>query len=895
MNLDIDDPRLTAFALGELPEAERPDIEQALADQPDLAREIEQIRLTARWLSEQLHEEQSREAVAAAPPLRLAADTPGKRRFWRRHPWMSAAALVMLGTSTALLMPAIRSAREARLAGHGEPSALDFEGDKPVAIALAPAASSPAESLRNQLAGTGPGADAPTDSRAYTYHGERDLSSPAAGRLHDPARPEGSGRISTMNGAPALVRMKQNPQEPSLDLFATAAAPATPAVEKFGSDRFARVGPEVGPRGERRIAGQEDLERLYEHSPGRGRGQTDENRAIGIMGMMNPPDGMNPGMEGMASASGGMIAGPASARPSQKGEGESRQFASRLGDQAQAGQVDSSSIVPQDAKAPAEFALASAPPSPNTKQKAEGREEEEEAAALAFSKKPGDLYGDEVARNGAQPEALVEGESRDGQAAPEPLAQAAPAPAAVEENPFILTSQEAASTFAIDVDTASYSIVRRSLMEQNRLPNPDEVRIEEMLNYFPYQDAPPPADGPAPFSIHVEPARCPWNAANRLARIGIMGRPLGQEARKPSNLVFLVDVSGSMDQPNKLPLVQWALQKLVEQLGENDRVAVAVYAGSSGLVLPSTSAMNKPAILSKIEELRAGGSTNGGAGIQLAYDQAAAGFINGGINRVILATDGDFNVGVTNQDELVRLVESRAKGEKPIFLTVLGFGMDNLKDGTLEKLADKGNGHYAYIDRPEEAYKVLVEEMGATLDVIAKDVKIQVEFKPEMVRAYRLVGYENRVMPNQDFRDDRKDGGEIGAGHHVTALYEYVPAEVAPAPPADGGPSPASFTVRLRYKQPEGEVATEIERPVVDRGADYADASDDFKFASAAAGFGMILRHSPSVGSLTLPGVIELASPTLAHDPGGYRREFMGLVQRARDIQNPPLAAPTNP
>jgi Ca-activated chloride channel family protein len=467
--------------------------------------------------------------------------------------------------------------------------------------------------------------------------------------------------------------------------------------------------------------------------------------------------------------------------------------------------------------------------------------------------------------------------------------------AAVAENPFVLVGQEAVSTFSIDVDTASYSIVRRSLMQQNRLPAPDEVRIEEMLNYFPYQDPPPPATSPDPFAIRVEVARCPWNAGNRVARIGIAGKPIVQAARKPSNLVFLVDVSGSMDQPNKLPLVQWGLQRLVEQLGENDRVAIVVYAGSSGLVLPSTSCLKKAEILARIEELRAGGSTNGGAGIQLAYDLAAANFINEGVNRVILATDGDFNVGVTNQDELVRLIESKAKGPKPVFLTVLGFGMDNLKDGTLEKLADKGNGHYAYIDRMEEAYKVLVEEMGATLDVIAKDVKIQVEFKPELVRAYRLVGYENRVMPNQDFRDDRKDGGEIGAGHHVTALYEYVPAEAAPAPPADGGPSPASFTVRLRYKQPQGDVATEIERPVVDRGVDYADASDDFKFASAVAGFGMVLRHSPSVGSLTLPGVIELASPTLAHDPGGYRREFMGLVQRARDIQNPPLAAPANP
>ncbi|WP_165064257.1 vWA domain-containing protein [Paludisphaera rhizosphaerae] len=471
------------------------------------------------------------------------------------------------------------------------------------------------------------------------------------------------------------------------------------------------------------------------------------------------------------------------------------------------------------------------------------------------------------------------------QLADAPAAQSEPEPV-VEENPFVLTSQEAASTFAIDVDTASYSIVRRSLLQQNQLPARDEVRIEELLNYFPYQDAPPAANSPDPFAIHVETARCPWNGGHRLARIGIAGKPLGQAARKPSNLIFLVDVSGSMDQPNKLPLVQWGLQKLVEQLGENDRVAIVVYAGASGLVLPSTSCLKKAEILARIEELKAGGSTNGGAGIQLAYSQAASNFINGGINRVILATDGDFNVGVTNQDELVQQVESKAKGAQPIFLTVLGFGMDNLKDGTLEKLADKGNGHYAYIDQPEEAHKVLVEEMGATLDVIAKDVKIQVEFKPELVKAYRLIGYENRVMPNQDFANDQKDGGEVGAGHHVTALYEIVPAE-APAKPTAGAMSPDSFTVRIRYKKPEGNVSALIERPVADRGLDYSEASDDFKFASSVAGFGMLLRHSPSVGSLTYSAVIELASPTLAHDPSGYRSEFMRMVQKARELSAP--------
>lgn len=445
----------------------------------------------------------------------------------------------------------------------------------------------------------------------------------------------------------------------------------------------------------------------------------------------------------------------------------------------------------------------------------------------------------------------------------------------IEENPFIPVSQEAVSTFSIDVDTASYSIVRRYL-ESNQLPPRELVRVEEMLNYFPYHDEPPAADDPSPFAVHVEIARSPWNAGNRLARIGIAGKPINQDERKPSNLVFLIDVSGSMDRPDRLPLVQWGLARLVEQLGENDRVAIVVYAGAAGLVLPSTSCLDKAEILSKIEGLRAGGSTNGGAGIQLAYDLATANFIHNGINRVILATDGDFNVGTTDRDELVELVGSRARGPKPVFLTVLGFGMGNLNDKTLETLANKGDGHYAYIDGPDEALKVLVHEMGATLETIAKDVKIQVEFEPDRVKAYRLIGYENRVMPNQDFSDDRKDAGEIGAGHHVTALYEIVPA--------DGPQDVDSFVVNIRYKEPDKDVSSLIRRPATDRGLDYSEASDDFKLASAVAGFGMLLGDSPSKGNLTYPSVIELATPTLANDPSGYRAEFVGLVRKAMGI-----------
>src|SRR5262249_54355908 len=334
-------------------------------------------------------------------------------------------------------------------------------------------------------------------------------------------------------------------------------------------------------------------------------------------------------------------------------------------------------------------------------------------------------------------------------------------------------------------------------------------------------------------------------------------QPIDQSRRPPSNLVFLVDVSGSMNEPNKLPLVQWGLQRLVEQLGENDQVAMVVYAGASGLVLPSTSCLKKAEILAAVEQVRAGGSTNAGAGLQLAYDVATQHFVKNGTNRVILATDGDFNVGVTSQDELIRLIAAKAKSG--VFLSVLGFGMGNLKDGTLERVADKGNGHYAYIDSPREAYKVLVEEMGATLVTVAKDVKIQVEFNPAKVGAFRLIGYENRVMAHQDFHDDTKDAGEVGAGHHVTALYEVAPPgklgdepNVEPlkytkTTPSDSA-SNESFTVKLRYKRPDGETSRLIQIGVVDPGKPLGDASDDLKFACAVAGFGMLLRDSPAKG-----------------------------------------------
>ncbi len=464
--------------------------------------------------------------------------------------------------------------------------------------------------------------------------------------------------------------------------------------------------------------------------------------------------------------------------------------------------------------------------------------------------------------------------------------------AVIFENPFLPVGQQPLSTFSIDVDTASYANVRR-MLTAGRLPPPDAVRIEEMINYFDY--AYPQPAGDEPFSVNVEVAECPWNGAHLLARIGLKGYEFAPGERPPANLVFLIDVSGSMQPANKLPLLQQALKLLVNELEPDDRVAMVVYAGASGLVLPSTPATNRAAIVNALDNLSAGGSTNGGAGIQLAYDTAAAAYIPGGVNRVILATDGDFNVGVVSQSALVEMVAARAK--EGVFLSVLGFGMGNLKDGTLESLADKGNGNYAYIDTLNEAQKVLVEQMGGTLVTIAKDVKIQIEFNPAEVAAYRLIGYENRLMAAEDFNDDRKDAGEIGAGHTVTALYELVPpgleGEVlsvdplkyqTPLAPSEGAANGELMTVKLRYKEPEGEVSKLIAVPVRDSGLTLEQSSDDFAFAAAVAAFGMLLRGSTHAGAADYGLVESLALGAMGDDAYGYRAEFVSLVQRAREL-----------
>ncbi|GAA5143090.1 hypothetical protein GCM10023213_30160 [Prosthecobacter algae] len=474
------------------------------------------------------------------------------------------------------------------------------------------------------------------------------------------------------------------------------------------------------------------------------------------------------------------------------------------------------------------------------------------------------------------------------------------------ENALKSVMNEPLSTFSIDVDTASYANVRRFL-NQNSAPPRDAVRIEELINYFPTDETGPVAGAKEPFAVKVEMAACPWQPQHRLARIAIKGKQIGQD-RQPSNLVFLVDVSGSMAEPNKLPLVQQSLRMLAGQLGENDRVSMVTYANGSQVVLSSTTGQSKGEIVSAIDRLQAGGGTHGSGGLRLAYEQAVAGFIKGGVNRVLLCTDGDFNVGISSPTELESFITEKARSG--VFLSVLGYGSGNLKDRTMETLADKGNGNYAYIDSLGEARKVLLEQMNGTLVTIAKDVKIQVEFNPAVIRSYRLIGYENRLLAKEDFNDDTKDAGEIGAGHSVTALYELVPANLPPGaeplprvdalkyqqPPATAAAAPAAepiaaagttdeaLTVKLRYKEPEGSTSSLIEVPVKDDSRAMETASGEFKFTTAVAGFGLLLRQSSYAGQLTWDQVRQLALEGKGTDALGYRGEFLQLIEKARGV-----------
>ncbi len=467
----------------------------------------------------------------------------------------------------------------------------------------------------------------------------------------------------------------------------------------------------------------------------------------------------------------------------------------------------------------------------------------------------------------------------------------------IRELPFARVTDRPLSTFAVDVDSGSYSNVRRFITD-GQMPPTNAVRVEEMINYFTYDDA-PPSNGD-PFAVHVEVASCPWSPEHRLARVHLRARDADRSERPPANLVFLLDVSGSMEPDDRLPLIRKGMRMLVNELRDDDRVAIVTYAGRSGVALPSTAVTHRGSILHTIDDLRAGGSTNGASGIQLAYDVAEHNFIPGGINRVLLATDGDFNVGMTSDHALLDLIACKAQSK--IYLTVLGVGRGNLNESMMESIADRGNGVYAYLDSFHEARRVLCEQASSTLETVAKDVKIQVEFNPAIVAGYRLIGYENRALADRDFNDDRRDAGDIGAGHSVTALYEIVPAgqpvpwgvdplryqrparEPEFVPSQQGVESGELCTVKLRYKKPDGVTSKYLETPLRDSDLDWRRASDDFRWAAAVAAFGMTLRDSIGRGDADFDLALNLANDARGLDETGHRAEFIALVRSAEKL-----------
>ena len=473
--------------------------------------------------------------------------------------------------------------------------------------------------------------------------------------------------------------------------------------------------------------------------------------------------------------------------------------------------------------------------------------------------------------------------------------------ASINENGFRNVLSNPLSTFSIDVDNASYSNIRR-FISMGQLPPADAVRIEEMINYFRYNY--PEPDGEHPFSTYTELTVCPWNKKHHLLQVGLRAESIEKSSLPPSNIVFLIDVSGSMDNPDKLPLLKSAFGLLVNELRAQDRVAIVVYAGAAGLVLESTSGSRKETIMRAIDNLHAGGSTAGGAGLKLAYSVAERNFIKGGNNRIILATDGDFNVGESSNGGMERLVEEKRKSG--VFMTVLGFGMGNYKDDKMEIIADKGNGNYAYIDNLLEARKVLVREFGGTLFTVAKDVKFQIEFNPAKIQSYRLLGYENRLLNDEDFNDDRKDAGEMGSGHNVTALYELVPAgldeKVPSVDPLKYQPdknivternefrsrqvSSEYLTIKIRYKEPDGDISRLMEKPVRGPVKAIEYASENIRFAAAISEFGMILRNSEFKGSSTLDNAISLASGSRGEDEDGYRAELIRMMKTVKDMKH---------
>ena len=823
-----DDPRLTAYALGELTDgAERAQVEQLLAASPEARAELADIRaLSAALTAEYEQERAAAESTPTGQPANVVTMPRARPRAYAS--WLKVAALlVALGLAVGVMLPNHRDTRTTS-AGTASQSRKDAA---PSDAALPPPVLA--------LATVAPAAP-PTAGMLLTTRSE--TRSPLSDPFVLPSPTPGANLADTSRDS--LEADKEASNKPS------------PALNREAQETPERVVIEGG-----NIPDSASTDGVTHGST--------------IVATRNTSHTI------IAQTAAQRSVGGSSSRPVVKANGAASAKSNTVGTAAKGGPATRSNTEPSS----------SARSLPGI-----SLEDSQVAAQPAPMPTPG--------AGPAPGDGTFTGRLFNGEAA-EQKTNTADYVHTVE-NSFLPAKDNPLSTFSIDVDTASYSIVRR-FIDAGSLPPADAVRVEEFLNYFPYEDAPPAPDSDKPFAIHLEAAACPWNTDHRLVRIGIKGKEIDRDKRPPSNLVFLLDVSGSMMPNERLPLVKKCLHLLVEKLREDDHVAIVVYAGESGLALPSTSGDQKDTILRAIDNLHAGGSTNGASGIRLAYQVARKGFIKGATNRVILSTDGDFNVGVTGHGELLKMIEEERKDG--ISLSVLGVGTDNLKDSTMQILADHGNGNYAYIDRLEEGEKVLVNQMSGTLVTIAKNVKIQVEFNPATVASYRLIGYEKRLLKKEDFNDDRVDAGEIGAGHSVTALYEVAPAgqpasgeaagvdplKYQPAPaaavanvPAKGPASREMLTVKMRQKAPDGDESERTEDTVlVDQGApgDYANASPDFKFAAAVASFGMVLRDSPHKGSATLGNVLELAQESKGEDPNGYRAGFIELVRKTQALQ----------
>ena len=938
MTIERNDPRLTAYVLNELDLAERAEIEAALQESEELRNEVEEIRQTCGLLGESLLQEP---AVELRPEqieqIEKSVRPQGTVRPWWFRPGLPVAASVLLA---------------AILFGPSWVEQLSSSKEAVMPAALRAPVGELAETPRQELDVVG-GAQFGARKKDQDLGDESELYK--ENKQHAQTRPETDGGAKvparSTDERAGWYRANQAPLDASTDLGKV----ERQFAEKVVEGRSSQVADALASSSEKGA----DLKQLADAQP-KGRA-TDasgpaptqprvEAPAVDFEARLgnretemaeNRPE--EEGLRGAGGATASMqsVSSIVAETESEQTHGQSvrnasPEFKDALGDDASATgkvgaptpQTDPSSSTAtvggelgrrDGEEAPAVDNLTMELPANKRKelQRAELRSGRARGAGQVqvSSEAPPPAMPQPVVSNEPLEEAAVRGyhfEDRDRYRYPHPPRRHRPRPRPdsntesydrIVENPFVRVEDDPRSTFSNDVDTASYANVRRFLGQGTRPPK-DAVRIEELINYFSY-DYPQPR-GEQPFSVSLEVAEAPWRREHRLVRVGLKGREIREEKRPSSNLVFLIDVSGSMRPSNKLPLLKKSMRMLVDRLSENDTVAMVVYAGASGLALPPTTGDQKSVILHALDNLHAGGSTNGGAGIELAYKCAVDSFIRGGINRVILATDGDFNVGISNQGDLVRLIENRR--QSGVFLSVLGFGTGNLKDANLEKLADKGNGNYSYIDSEREAHKVLVEQMNSTLVTIAKDVKIQIEFNPSRVQAYRLIGYENRVLAHQDFNDDRKDAGEIGAGHTVTALYEVVPSGVDMNVPGvdplryqtsaetagteldrvEKAPHPNELMfVRLRYKKPAGESSRLIETPLVDRQGRFAEATPDFKFAAAVASFGMLLRDSSNRGRASFDEVLNWALAGKGEDPHGYRQGFLKLVIQAQSLELP--------